>query len=85
MQLPNIKEIKYIVRIGGMTFERTLNYDYNKETKTLYIDVYEYKRLDSEFDLKVTGFRAIKEIMFSIYLIIKSQPRYKVLSIKKGD
>ncbi len=85
MQLPNITEICYQVYVGGLTFTRILNYVYEKVTKTLYIYVYEYGNLESIFDLKVTGFKAIKEIMFSIYFIIKSQPRYKVLSIKKGE
>ncbi len=85
MQLPNISEICYQVYVGGLTFNRILNYVYEKVTKTLYIYVYEHENLEFIFDLKVTGFRAIKEIMFSIYLIIKSQTRYKVLSIKKGE
>ena len=84
MQLPNIKEIKYEVRVGGLTFNRTLNYKYEKYTKTLNIYIYEFGNLESVFDLKIIGSRVIKEIMFSVYLIIKAQPRYKILSIKKG-
>lgn len=84
MQLPNITEISYEVHVGGLVFNRVLNYVYEKDTKTLNIYVYECGNLEAVYDLKITGFRAIKDVMFSIYMVIKSQPRYKVLSIKKG-
>ncbi len=85
MQLPNISEINYEVRVGGLTFNRTINYEYEKGTKTLNIYVYELGNLEGVFDLKIIGSRVIKDVMFSIYSVIKAQqPRYKILSIKKG-